>query len=166
MEVSMSEKVKLRNEIDAKYQWRIHDIYASNEEFEKELERVKKEATVLVNYKDKLHEKESLLAYLKDYEKYTRIVEKLYVYAHMKNDEDTGNTKQQVIMSKIAQYVAEYSAMASYFVPELLSLSDETIKSYLEDEDLSGYRFYIESIVKEKPHVLSKEKEELLATLS
>ncbi|MFH5836672.1 oligoendopeptidase F [Proteiniclasticum sp. C24MP] len=162
----MSEKVKQRNEIDAKHQWRIHDIYASNEDFEKELERVKKEAPVLLNYKDKLHEKENLLAYLKDYEKYTRIVEKLYVYAHMKNDEDTGNTKQQVIMSKIAQYVAEYSAMASYFVPELLALSDETIKSYLEDEELKGYKFYIESIVKEKPHVLSKEKEELLATLS
>lgn len=162
----MSEKVKPRNEMDAKHQWRIHDIYASNEEFEKELERVKKEAPVLLDYKDKLHEKESLLAYLKDYEKYTRTVEKLYVYAHMKNDEDTANTKQQVIMSKIAQYVAEYSAMASYFVPELLGLSEETIKRYLEDEDLKGYRFYIESIVKEKPHVLSKEKEELLATLS
>jgi len=162
----MSEKAKLRNEIDAKHQWKIHDIYASNEDFEKELEMVKKEAPVLLNYKDKLHEKENLLAYLKDYEKYTRIVEKLYVYAHMKNDEDTANTKQQVVMSKIAQYVAEYSAMASYFVPELLSLSDETIKSYLADEDLAGYKFYIESIVKEKPHVLSKEKEELLATLS
>ncbi len=162
----MSEKLKQRNEIDAKYQWRIHDIYASNEDFEKELEKVKKEALILLNYKDKLHEKESLLAYLKDYEKYTRIVEKLYVYAHMKNDEDTANTKQQVIMSKISSYVAEYSAMVSYFVPELLSLEDEIIKNYLSDEDLKGYKFYIESIVKEKPHVLSKEKEELLATLS
>ncbi|HSL86739.1 MAG TPA: M3 family metallopeptidase, partial [Bacteroidales bacterium] len=166
MEVTMSEKVKSRSEIDAKFKWKIEDIYASNELFEKELETLKKEAPVLSSYKDRLHEKESLLAYLKDYEKYTRKLEKLFVYAYMKSDEDTANTTQQVLMSKISQYGAEYGAMASFFVPELLSLDDEIIKSYLEDEELSTYRFYIEMIVKEKPHILSKEKEELMATLS
>ena len=162
----MSMKVKPRNEIEARFKWKIEDIYASNEAFEEELQNLKKEAPVLLKYKETLHEKENLLAYLKDFEKYTRTLEKLYVYAHMKTDEDTANNEQQIVMSKISQYAAEYSAMVSYFVPELLSLSDDTITSYLTDEDLSGYRFYIESIVKEKPHVLSKEKEELMATLS
>ncbi len=162
----MSEKLKLRSEIEPQYKWKIEDIYASNEDFEKELEKLKTEAPVIMNYKDKLHEKESLLAYLSDIEKYSRTLEKLFVYAYMKSDEDTANTTQQVLMSKISQYGAEFGAMASYFVPELLSLSDEIIRSYLEDEDLAVYRFYIETIVKEKPHVLSKEKEELMATLS
>ncbi|SFN52689.1 oligoendopeptidase F [Proteiniclasticum ruminis] len=158
--------VKPRNEIDPKFKWKLEKIYASNEAFEEELSKLKEEAPVLMNYKEKLHEKESLLSYLKDFEKYTRVLEKLYAYAHMKSDEDTTNTAQQVILSKVAQYAAEYSAMVSYFVPELLSLPESVIEGYLADEDLSLYKFYIESIVKEKPHVLSKEKEELMATMS
>ncbi|HBT18765.1 MAG TPA: oligoendopeptidase F [Clostridiaceae bacterium] len=158
--------VKPRNEVDQKFKWNIEDIYPTNEAFEEELKKLKEEAPVLKKYKDQLHQKEQLLAYLKDFETYTRILEKLYTYAHMKSDEDTQNTTQQVILSKVAQYAAEYSAMVSYFVPELLALPEEIIEGYLKDEDLALYKFYIESIVKEKPHVLTKEQEELLATLS
>jgi oligoendopeptidase F len=162
----MENKVKLRNEIDDNFKWKIEKVYTSNEEFEKELEQLKKDSIVLQEYKNTLHHKESLLSYLKDYEKHTRKLETLYVYASMKSHEDTGNNVQQVILSKVAQYAAEYSAMVSYFVPELLSLDDDIINSYLNDSDLSEYQFFIESIVKEKPHVLSKEKEELMAILS
>ncbi len=162
----MNKEIKKRQDVKAEYKWKIEDIYASNQAFEKDLEKLKEEAPVLMGYKGKLHEKKALLSYLKDFETYTRKLENLYVYASMKSHEDTTNNEQQVILSKIAQYAAEYSAMVSYFVPELLSLNEEIITSYLEDEDLKMYRFFIESIVKEKPHVLSPEKEELLATFS
>ena len=69
--------VKPRNEIDPKFKWKLEKIYASNEAFEEELAKLKEEALVLMNYKEKLHEKESLLSYLKDFEKYTRVLEKL-----------------------------------------------------------------------------------------
>lgn len=162
----MSSKILKREEIDSKFKWNIEKIYASNDEFEKELKKLKKEAVVLENYKDKLNEKESLLSFFRDFETYTRMLEKLYVFANMKSDENTTNQKQQGILSQIQSYASEYFAMISYFTPELLSLDDEVIKSYLEDEDLKLYRFYIESVVKDKEHVLSKEKEELLASLS
>lgn len=162
----MSKEIILRKDVKDEHKWKIEKIYASNEAFEKDLEKLKKEAPSLMDYKGKLHEKEALLSYLKNFETYTRTLENLYVYASMKSHEDTTNNEQQVVLSKIAQYAAQYSAMVSYFVPELLSLDDETISSYLEDDDLKMYRFHIESIVKEKPHVLSPEKEELLATFS
>lgn len=162
----MENKVKLRSEIEDRFKWRVEDIFPSNEAFEEELAKLKEEAPVLLTHKNQIQEKAGLLAYLKDFEVYTRRLEKLYVYASMKNHEDTANNVQQVILSKVAQYAAEYSAMVSWFVPELLSLDDAIIEGYLADEDLALYRFYIASIVKEKPHVLSKEKEELLATLS
>ncbi len=162
----MSKEVLLRKDVKDEHKWAIHEIYASNEAFEEDLKALKEKAPVLMEYKGKLHEKEALLSYLKDFETYTRKLENLYVFASMKSHEDTTNNEQQVVLSKIAQYAAEYSAMISYFVPELLSLDEDTITSYLEDEELSTYRFYIQSIVKEKPHVLSPEKEELLATFS
>ncbi len=155
----MSKEVLLRKDVKDEHKWAIHEIYASNEAFEEDLKALKEKAPVLMEYKGKLHEKEALLSYLKDFETYTRKLENLYVFASMKSHEDTTNNEQQVVLSKIAQYAAEYSAMISYFVPELLSLDEDTITSYLEDEELSTYRFYIQSIVKEKPHVLSPEKE-------
>ncbi len=162
----MSMEIKKRQDVKEEHKWRIDEIYASNDAFEKDLEKLKEEAPTLKKYQGKLHEKEHLLSYLKDFETYTRKLENLYVFASMKSHEDTTNNEQQIILSKIAQYAAEYSAMVSYFVPELLSLDDKTIGAYLHDEDLKMYKFYIESIVKEKPHVLSPEKEELLATFS
>ena len=162
----MNTKILKREEIDNKFKWDIEKIYKTNEEFEKELQKLKKEAVVLKKYKDTLNKKEFLLDFFKDFEIYTRTLEKLYVFANMKSDENTKNQKQQGILSQIESYASEYFAMISYFTPELLSLDDEIIKSYLKDEDLKLYRFYIESIVKDKEHILSKEKEELLASLS
>lgn len=162
----MSKEVLLRKDVKDEHKWAIEKIYTSNEAFEEDLKVLKEKAPVLMKYKGKMHEKDALLSYLKDFETYTRKLENLYVYASMKSHEDTTNNEQQVVLSKIAQYAAQYSAMISFFVPELLSLDEKTINSYLEDDDLKMYRFYIESIVKEKPHVLSPEKEELLATFS
>lgn len=161
----MSKMIPIRSEVDEKSKWRLDFIYPSNEAFEEEFDWVKKESPVLLTYKDRLHEKEAFKAYLKDYETYGRKLEKLYSYAHMKSDEDTANTEQQLIMSRVSEYLSEFLSMISYFVPEVLSLPDEKIEEYKNDSELSLYRFYIESIAKEKPHVLTKEKEELLATL-
>jgi len=159
------EKIPSRNEVDDRHKWRLNLIFASNADFEEELKAVKAEAGVLSSYKDRLADKEALLGYLKDYETYGRRLEKLYSYAHMKSDEDTTNGEQQVLLAKVSEYYSELMAITSWFVPEILALPDERLNEYLTDPDLELYRFHIESIAKDKPHVLSKEREELLASL-
>ena len=159
------EKILSRNEVDDRHKWRLDLIFASNADFEEELKAVKAEAGVLSSYKDRLADKEALLGYLKDYETYGRRLEKLYSYAHMKSDEDTTNGEQQVLLAKVSEYYSELMAITSWFVPEILALPDERLNEYLTDPDLELYRFHIESIAKDKPHVLSKEREELLASL-
>ncbi len=159
------EKIPSRNEVDDRHKWRLDLIFASNADFEEELKAVKAEAGVLSSYKDRLGDKEALLGYLKDYETYGRRLEKLYSYAHMKSDEDTTNGEQQVLLAKVSEYYSELMALTSWFVPEILALPDERLNEYLTDPDLELYRFHIESIAKDKPHVLSKEREELLASL-
>ncbi|MBP1919204.1 oligoendopeptidase F [Youngiibacter multivorans] len=159
------DKIPSRNEVDDRHKWRLDLIFESNADFEEELKAVKAEAGVLSSYKDRLGDKEALLGYLKDYETYGRRLEKLYSYAHMKSDEDTTNGEQQVLLAKVSEYYSELMALTSWFVPEILALPDERLNEYLTDPDLELYRFHIESIAKDKPHVLSKEREELLASL-
>lgn len=163
----MSNKVlKKREEINAEDKWKVEKIYASLEEWEKDFNFLKEEAPKLMEFSGKLNEKEKVKDYLKLNEKVSRIAEKVYVYAHLRSDEDTTNTKNQGVMNKIDAYMAEFASYNAFFVPEILSLGEDYINEILKDEDLKEFDFMFKSILKEKPHVLSKEMEELLAKVS
>ena len=162
----MSE-LKKREEIDDKYKWKIDKVYKNIEDFEKDFEEVKKEAVKLQDYSGKLTNGETILEYLKLNEKVSRKVENLFIYAHLKSDEDTSNATYQALMSKIDIYMAEFSSYTAFFVPEILSLDDKFIMDEIDRiEELHQYKFLFEDILKEKPHILSKEMEELLASAS
>ena len=96
-----------------------------------------------------------------------RLAEKLYVYSHLKSDEDTANNENQARMSKIDSYMADFSSYSAYFVPEILSLGEEYIMKAMEEvPELKNYEFLFRDILKEKDHVLTKEMEELLSQVS
>lgn len=160
-------ELKKREEIDDKYKWKLDKIYKSSSDFDKAFEDLKKEAPSLLNFAGKLSDKNNIIGYFKLSEKLGREAEKLYVYAHMKCDEDTQNQENQARMNKIDAYMAEYASYSAYFVPEILALKDGFIEDLIKnDKDFKEYKFLLETILKEKPHVLSKEKEELLALAS
>lgn len=162
----MSE-LKKREEIDDKYKWKIDKVYKNIADWEKDFEDLKKEAVKLKEFNGKLNNGETILEYLKLNEKISRKAETLYIYAHLKCDEDTSNSTFQSLMSKIDIYMAEFSSYTAYFVPEILSLEDGFIeKEIARIDDLKPFKFLFDDILKEKPHVLTKEMEELLAAAS
>jgi len=156
-----------REEIPQKYKWNIEKIYSNNEEWEKDFKALKEKAPSIKGYQGKLHTPENLVNYLKESEKLGRLAEKLMVYAHLKSDEDTSNTTYQALKGNIDSYLAELNSINAFFVPEILSLSEEYIFEAIEKvEDLKLYDFFLKDIIKSKPHVLSKNEEELLASVS
>ena len=159
-------ELKRRNEIEDKYKWKIEKVYESIEAWEEDFLKLKKESTLFKQYSTKLSDCEKLLEFLKLDEKLSRLAEKLFVYAHLRVDEDTTNTVHQGIRDKIDTFLAEFKGYKAFFTPELLSLSDEKIQKILNCEKLKEYRFILQKIINKKPHILSKEEEELLAKLS
>ncbi|MBU5488589.1 oligoendopeptidase F [Clostridium sp. MSJ-8] len=159
--------VQLRSEIDDKYKWKLNKIYSTDEEWEEEFKNLKVESPKLQEFSGKLNDKEEILKYFKFSEKVSRNAEKLYVYAHMKCDEDTTNQKYQGMMNRIDGFMAELGSYASFFVPEILSLQDGFIEGLLRDDNrFKQYDFLLMDILKEKPHVLTKDMEQLLALAS
>ncbi|WP_338627359.1 oligoendopeptidase F [Clostridium baratii] len=159
--------LKSRNEIREEDKWDIEKIYKSSDDFEKDFEDLKKEAPKLKDFEGKLNDPQNILEYLKYSEKMNRLAEKLYVYSHLKSDEDTANNENQARMSKIDSYMADFSSYSAYFVPEILSLGEEYIMKAMEEvPDLKNYEFLFRDILKEKDHVLTKEMEELLSQVS
>ncbi|WP_026888218.1 oligoendopeptidase F [Clostridium beijerinckii] len=159
--------LKKREEIEDKFKWKVDKIYKSIEDWEKDFEDVKNEAIRLKDFSGKLVNGEAILDYLKVNEKVSRKAENLFIYAHLKCDEDTSNTTYQSLMSKVDIYMAELASYTAFFVPEILSLDDSFIKSEINRlDELKQFEFLIDDILKEKPHILSKEMEELLAAAS
>ena len=166
--MAMDDKVlKKREEIREEDKWLVNEIYSNDEVWEKEFEELKTEAPKLKEFQGKLGSGEKLLEYFEVNEKISRKAEKIYVYAHLRSDEDTANTKYQSMMNRIDAYMAEYATYSAYFVPEILSLEDGFVEKEIERLDgLKEYKFLLENILKEKPHVLSEKEEELLAAAS
>lgn len=162
-----SKVLKKREEIQDQDKWSINEIYSNDEVWEKEYKELQEEAPKLKDFEGKLGDGETLIKYFEVNEKVSRKAEKIYVYAHLRCDEDTSNTKYQAMMNKIDAYMAEYATYTAYVVPEILSLPDGTIEKQMEElKGLEPYKFLLENILKEKPHVLDKKEEELLAAAS
>lgn len=160
-------KLRTREEIPQEYKWKIEKIYKDLEAWNEDLKTLKEKAPELKEFEGKLNNKESLKEFLKLSEELSRKLGKLYVYAHMRSHENTGNSDMQSLVNKIDPYSAEFSSYTAYFVPEVLSLEDGLIEGFIkEDRDLAKYKIYFEMILNEKPHILSKEVEGVLASVS
>lgn len=162
-----AKKVKTREEINEKDKWDINKIYVSDELWESDFKHLKEDAVQLKAYVGKLSDPAQLLEYLQVSEKISRAAETLFIYAHLKYDEDTTNSKYQSLRDKIDTYLSELRSYEAFFIPELLSLPEGSVERSLEQvPDLKLYDFMLKDILKLKPHTLSKAEEELLASVS
>lgn len=160
-------KVRLREEIPEKYKWAIEEMYADMESFEKDFAIVKEEGPKLKEFQGKLSDGKELLKYLKKDEEVSRIADQLFVFSNLKLDENTQVSESQSLKKRMDAYMNELSTIKSFFVPEILSIGKENLeKEIAENPELKLYEFHFENILRNKPHVLDKEKEELLSNVS
>ncbi|WP_308655014.1 oligoendopeptidase F [uncultured Anaerococcus sp.] len=154
-----------RKDIDQKLKWDTTSIYEKDEDFYEDIENVKNLADKLVGFKGKIT---SSLDNFKDFikldEEFSRKLEKAYVYASLKSDEDTRVTKYQE-MDQVATntYVALTEAL-SFVRPELLATDQEKIKEYLKDPEIAHLSHYFEDIARYKDHTLDEKSEQIIAS--
>lgn len=161
-------KLKKRHEIDAKYKWDIEKMYMNSSEFEADMDKVFQLAEKFKSLQGNItNSAENLLSSLQLRDELFLIVERLYVYAKMKLDEDNSNAKQQALYGKVLSLDAKVSSTISFFIPEILSADKETVLEYISENDgLKLYEFMLLDLFKEKDHILSEAEENLLAQLS
>ena len=156
-----------RQKIETQYKWTIDEMYPSELDLNKDIDKVKELIDKLASYKGKLAEsKSNLYEALHTSEDAGRILEKLYVYTHMKSHEDTRINDNQGKATKIDMLSTELSMATSYMVPEIISMDEAKLNEYLQDEKLSFYKKYVDEILRVKPHTLSEREEEILAAAS
>ena len=156
---------KQRNEIEEKYTWDLSTIFLTDEAFEAELaqvsEEVKKAASLAGHLLDSA---DSLLTTTEIQLDLMRRIEKLYSYAHMKNDQDTRVAKYQEYQAKGMTLYSEFGQSFAFYEPEFMAITEEKYQAFLaEQPGLQLYQHYFDKLLKKKAHILTQREEELLA---
>ena len=156
---------KQRNEIEEKYTWDLSTIFPTDEDFEAELAQVSKElkkATGLAGHL--LDSADSLLTTTEVQLDLMRRIEKLYSYAHMKNDQDTRVAKYQEYQAKGMAIYSEFGQAFAFYEPEFMAITEDQYQAFLtEKPELQIYQHYFDKLLKKKEHILTQREEELLA---
>ena len=156
---------KQRNEIEEKYTWDLTTIFPTDEAFEAELaqvsEKVKKAASLAGHLLDSA---DSLLTTTEIQLDLMRRIEKLYSYAHMKNDQDTRVAKYQEYQAKGMTLYSEFGQSFAFYEPEFMAITEEQYQDFLAEQPaLQLYQHYFDKLLKKKAHILTQREEELLA---
>ncbi|MGT2737256.1 oligoendopeptidase F [Streptococcus orisratti] len=154
-----------RSHIDEKYTWDLSTVYVTDAAWEAEMEALTADIEDAKKYAGHLVESSKNLLEITEVElALSRRLEKAYVYASMKNDQDTTVAKYQEFQAKATALYAKYSEVFSFYEPEFMTLSKEDFAAFVaETPDLKKYAHFFEKIFRRQAHVLSQAEEELLA---
>ncbi|AQY51845.1 oligoendopeptidase F [Listeria weihenstephanensis FSL R9-0317] len=165
----MSEKkvaaLPAREEVPVELTWDLTTIFKSDDAWEASFVALKEEVKEAQAFQGKLGESSDMLLQAMRYrdELYDRLGN-LYVYAHLKQDQDTTNTTYQGLYSRAGSLLTEASAAISYFEPEILAIDEAKLKGFIaENADLRLYAHLLEEVNLNRPFVLSEKEEALLA---
>ncbi|MCH5208864.1 MAG: oligoendopeptidase F [Oscillospiraceae bacterium] len=161
----MSDRIPERADIPEKSRWSINDIYKNDELWEDDYKKAMGYAEKIAGFKGKLcSSAEDLLDYCRLDDELTVLLDKLINYSQRKSDEDTRVSKYQDMSNRLGMLYVTLSDAAAFAAPEILSVSDETLSGFFEDDpELKLYKRAIERIRIKRGHILSENEEKILA---
>ena len=156
---------KQRNEIEEKYTWDLSTIFPTDEAFETELAQVSEELKNASNLAGHLLDSaDSLLTTTEVQLDLMRRIEKLYSYAHMKNDQDTRVAKYQEYQAKGMTIYSEFGQTFAFYEPEFMEITEDQYQAFLAEKPaLQAYQHHFDKLLQKKAHILTQREEELLA---
>ncbi|SFP79970.1 oligoendopeptidase F [Salibacterium halotolerans] len=157
-----------REEIPKEWTWDLEDIFASDEEWEQEFEAVKTYIPTMESFKGTLGKSaDNLYQCLKTEDELGARFGRLLSYAHMRADQDTGNSYYQGLEDRASSLAAKLGQALAFVTPEILSIPEETLHSFIQEhEGLAFYKQALEEINEERPHVLDESQESMMAQVS
>lgn len=153
-----------RSEIDAKYKWKLEDIFADNEAWEAEFAEVEAMLPALSALKEHIADNvDTMRDGLQKIDRASWMLERLFVYARMRRDEDSADSVYQGLASRSQNLAVRLSGALSFLDPLLLSLDEQTLSAYIHAPELTDYSFMLENLLRSKAHVLDEKSERLLS---
>ncbi|MBE6030728.1 MAG: oligoendopeptidase F [Clostridiales bacterium] len=163
-----TKKLRERNEIDKKYKWNIEAMYPDEAKWDTDISECTEAAAKFAEFAGHLGDSAAtLLDALRTKDEIWQKLERAFVYARMRKDEDNRVSKYQAMCDKSQVAIAKVASSMSFFTPELLDIPEERLLGFIDEEEgLKVYEFLIKDTLRMKAHVLSKAEENIMAQMS
>ena len=159
------EKVLERSEVKKEDTWDVESIYRSIKDWQEDYDDCRSKITNLEEQKDTfLKDSKHFKDFILLSDNVERQLEKIYVYANLRNNEDTANTTYQELLGKGLNLYQEYDEKTNFVVPLILKEDKKKIESFIDsEEELHPFRHTIEDILRYQGHNLSEVEEKVIA---
>lgn len=154
-----------RQEVPEELKWDLTRVFKSDEDWEKSFEKAKLDVQNLANIKENFTDSaKNLYDGIQQILKIKQLVERIYVYATMSSDVDTSDAHYLGYVSQAQSLASEFEAITSFINPSILTLSQEKLAEYFDEEPkLHKFDHFIEQITAKRPHTLPAEQEKIVA---
>ena len=159
------EKVLERSEVKKEDTWDVESIYGSINDWQEDYDDCRSKITNLEEQKDSfLKDSKHFKDFILLSDNVERQLDKIYVYANLRNNEDTTNTTYQELFGKGLNLYQEYNEKTNFVVPLILKEDKKKIESFIDsEEELAPFRHTIEDILRYQGHNLSEVEEKVIA---
>lgn len=163
--MSDSKSYEKRSDVPKEYTWAVEDLYACDDDWKKDLEKIKSMLPQIESYQGKLSENaDSLLSFFRLQDEISVLLDRFANYSMRKADEDTKNTLYQGYKDQTTGIYVAVSSALSFAEPEILEIPDAALNDfYTRQPELHTYKRCINDIRRKKSHILSNAEEKILA---
>lgn len=159
-----TETLKLRANVEPGDCWDLSSLYADNEAWEADFQKLDGLIATFETYRGRLDESPEVLAEALTFDSdFDRTAERLGTFAFLKTTEDQGNSDFQGMKARYQNLAVRASQAASFMRPELLAIDEQRITELIKDDALSLFRLQLERVFRYRPHTLTDNEERLLA---
>ena len=159
------EKVLDRSEVKKENQWDLERIYQNVDYWQEDYDKCKSLLDELLDLKEHFLDDSK---YFKDFilldDKLERLLEKVYVYASLKNNEDLTNPQYQELIGKSLNLYQEIGEKTNFVRPAILKEDKNKILGFIDEEkELEPFRYTIMTLLRYKDYSLSEKEEKIIS---
>jgi oligoendopeptidase F len=164
-DAAVATPVRERAEVTVADTWNLADIFPNVEGWEEAYQSLDQQIIAYARRKGTLSNgPAALLEALEASDRLGQLAYKVYYYCSLRYDEDTRNNEANGRRQRVQVLLAKWRQATSWFNPELLAISRDTIRKWFEDlPALALYRFALEELYRQQEHVLDEQGERLLS---
>ena len=154
-----------RDQIPAEYTWDLSAICRDWDEWTARYRELEAAIEAFKSFQGTLARgADQLLSVFRAMDRMGALSYQVWYFASLQYDEDQRNNEINGRRQQVQILFAREQQASSWFNPELLAISIETVRSWLDaNTDLALYRFAIESLFHEQEHVLDEPGERLMS---
>lgn len=155
--------MKKRSQIAEKYKWNLKDIYESDEDLQKDIDKLSTYPKILGAYKGKLGKSKVFFEFLEKCTEFDKLSDKVDVYISLKLSENLEDNKFLELSSLTSNISKNVSIATSFEEMELKKLGEKYINKLIKDERFKNYRMSLLNFLRNREHILDEKDEIMLS---